>query len=107
MVFDGNSIGPFYGIYRPVARVRNARHSPNFYLRFAFADVLFNRRLEYEQLKLKNEKPAAWRVAVVHCRDESYASASIKQTAHTAMRLPWSVTKLIRNIANKEDPLLC
>lgn len=68
--------------------MQNMRQCLNFYVRFTFADALFNLLLEYDQLKLKVGKVTRTTVAAAYYDDRNDVSASIKQTVQIAMRLP-------------------
>lgn len=71
-------------------------------MKFSFADILSNLHVEYEQLKVEGGNVTTARVAVTYCSEEKYESSSIKQTAQTAMQLPRSVVRLLREIASLE-----
>lgn len=79
---------------------------PSFYVRFTFADVLFDLCFEFDQLKSKTENTTASILTDVYSRDEHFGSSSINQTEKTAMELLVSVRKVIRDIADQERPLI-
>lgn len=90
-----------------LARNQNLQHSPEFYLQLTFADIIFSLCTQYDILKLKEHRVTASTITDEFSGNEKYESACIKQTAQAAMRLPISVIKNIREVANQENPKLC
>lgn len=63
--------------------------------------------MAYDRLMSKDSLVTAAMVAEAFCRNKTYGSSFIKQTAQTAMSLPRSVINLIKEIADREGPEMC
>lgn len=86
--------------------MENMRHSFNFYVRFAFADVLFRLHLKFDQLKPKAEKATMSAAVQVYCGGKIDGSCSIKKTTPSAVWFPSSLVKLFPDTENQKDPLI-
>lgn len=73
--------------YQQFARTQNMSHSPEFYVKFIFSDVICNLRMEHNQLKLKDGKVTSAMVFSAHCEEMQYWASALRKTAQTAMRL--------------------
>lgn len=82
------------------------RHSAELYVAFTFVDVLFNLRMEYDRLKLKEGKLSTAMLSSVYCGEIEYKASSLKKTTETTMRLPPSVITSSRYNANFKEHLL-
>lgn len=72
-----------------------------------FAGMLFYLRFKYEHLKLEGVKVLATILTATYSGNVKYGSASNRQTAQTAMRLPGSIVRLVRDTGNQEPPEIC
>lgn len=93
--------------YRQLARVQNSRTSQLFYVDFTFPDVLSNLRMKYDHLKLSRETLTAAMVLQAYGGNTRYATASLKKSAQTAMRVNQRVFETIKDVAYVEDAALC
>lgn len=74
---------------------RNIRHGPWFYVGSRFLDFVLNVLVEYSNLKKSVGKVNALVVTKAFDGSGTYRTTTMVQTAHTAMRLPYSVLMLI------------
>lgn len=93
--------------YRQLAKRRNMRHAPDFFVQITFADILFNLLLKYTRLQLKECLVTVSMGFGAYTGNGKYSKSSIKQTAQTTMRVPIAVIETFRAIPYEENPEVC
>ncbi len=90
--------------YRQLARVQNARHHPHFYVELTLFDILYNLRLEHENLKREQKRCGGSETANAYDGVQHAKSSTLQQKANICIRLPLSVLEEIGKIMNLDRP---
>lgn len=91
--------------YHLLDRNKSLCFAPDFCVSFTFAYTLFNVRMEYNRLLLRDSRLTAVMVADAFSGNEKYKSSSLKQMAHMAIRSPKSEERLLNMLQTERNPI--